>query len=262
MPREEKIGSVRPLSALVASSTSVLHATLLIGVLGVAVGMPATSALARMAGALKQDAPKDEPKQGAPKQDAPKQDAPKQDAPKQGSSEPAMDEPKNDKPAPDAPNPSNPSQPEKAAPKQGADPGSAEPSVDVEQIRSAAQSAMKKGEWSQASNGWTTLLQLLPGDEEAVRERARAQAMLEGGTVIQSVSSDREIRRQQATAQFTADVKRAQGLLAQQDYDQAKLAAVTARTRLDLARNVLNAQEFEQMSSQAEKLVEIGRAHV
>ena len=115
---------------------------------------------------------------------------------------------------------------------------------------------MKKGEWSQAANGWSTLLQFLPGDEEATRERARAQAMLEGGTVIGSVSSDREVRRQQATAQFTADIKRAQGLLAQQDYDQAKLAAVTARTRLDLARNVLNAAEFEQMSSESEKLVD------
>ena len=80
--------------------------------------------------------------------------------------------------------------------------------------------------------------------------------MLEGGTVIGSVSSDREVRRQQATAQFSSDMKRSQSLLAQQDYDQAKLAAVTARTRLDLARNVLNAAEFEQMSADAEKLVD------
>ncbi len=64
------------------------------------------------------------------------------------------------------------------------------------------------------------------------------------------------MRRQQATAQFNADIKRAQGFLTQQDFDQAKLAAVTARTRLDLARNVLPPAEYEQLSKQAETLVD------
>ncbi|MFM8817953.1 MAG: carbamoyl-phosphate synthase domain-containing protein, partial [Phycisphaerales bacterium] len=120
----------------------------------------------------------------------------------------------------------------------------------------AVREAMKKGEWAQAANGWSVVLQYLPGDEEAVRERARAQSMLEGGSVIGTVSTDREVRRQQATAQFKADLQRAQSLLSREDYDQAKLAAVTARTRLDLARNVLGAQEFESMSAEAERLIE------
>ncbi|MEY4942396.1 MAG: hypothetical protein RL254_577 [Planctomycetota bacterium] len=206
--------------------------------------------------------PSEEPAAPAPKKpDAPapkkpaapapkKQDAP---APKK-STAPAPKKPA--EPAPQEPEPTEPAPAEAA-------PGDVEPAaddvpltVDTEQIRDAAQAAMKKGEWSQAANGWATLLQFLPGDEEATRERTRAQSMLEGGTVIGSVSSDREVRRQQATAQFSSDMKRSQSLLAQQDYDQAKLAAVTARTRLDLARNVLNAAEFEQMSTDAEKLVD------
>jgi membrane-bound lytic murein transglycosylase A len=128
--------------------------------------------------------------------------------------------------------------------------------VTTEQIRAAARAVMKEGRWSEAVNGWATLLQFLPGDEEATRERTRAQSMLKGGTVSGSVYNEREVRRQQATTQFKSDIKRSQSLLAQKDYDQAKFAAVSARTRLDLARNVLNADEFDQMSADAEKLVD------
>jgi phage terminase small subunit len=127
--------------------------------------------------------------------------------------------------------------------------------VTTEQIRAAARAVMKEGRWLEAANAWGTLLHFLPGDDEATRERTRAQSMLEGGTVSGSVSSDREVRRQQATTEFKSDMKRSQSLLAQKDYEQAKLAAVAARTRLDLARNVLNAAEFDQMSTDAEKLV-------
>lgn len=223
-----------------------------VGLLGVvtpaAVAMPV--ALAPM-----QD-PAGEPA-GDPSMDEPSMDEP--------SGEPQADEPAGD-PAPraPAPRPVDPpaAKPEPApepepAPRRAAPPA-AEPEVkvDVEQIRAAAQSAMKKGEWAQAANGWSVVLQYLPGDEEAVRERARAQSMLEGGSVIGTVATDREVRRQQATAQFKADLQRAQSLLAREDYDQAKLAAVTARTRLDLARNVLGSQEFESMSAEAERLIE------
>ena len=203
--------------------------------------------------------PAAEPAAPAPKKpDAPAPKKPAAPAPKK-SDAPSPKKPP--APAPKEPEPTEP-EPTEPAPAEAA-PGDVEPAaddvpltVDTEQIRAAAQAAMKKGEWSQAANGWATLLQFLPGDEEATRERTRAQSMLEGGTVIGSVSSDREVRRQQATAQFSSDMKRSQSLLAQQDYDQAKLAAVTARTRLDLARNVLNAAEFEQMSADAEKLVD------
>jgi len=212
------------------------------------------------------DEPVEEPAAPAPKK--PAAPAPKKPAAPAPKKQDAPAPKKQDAPAPKksvAPAPKKPAPaPKKPAPApEETEPADVEPAaddvpvtVDTEQIRDAAQAAMKKGEWSQAANGWATLLQFLPGDEEATRERTRAQSMLEGGTVIGSVSSDREVRRQQATAQFSSDMKRSQSLLAQQDYDQAKLAAVTARTRLDLARNVLNAAEFEQMSADAEKLVD------
>ncbi|NBQ15758.1 MAG: hypothetical protein EBU31_14410, partial [Proteobacteria bacterium] len=228
-------GSVRPLSALFVCSSRALQMTLVVAMFGVTAVLPMTFAVPAHAAAQAQDPKAQDPKEPA-------------------MDEPAVDEP--EAPAPKAPAPKEPDS-KPAAPK-NAEPSSqgAGAAVDTEQIRAAAQAAMKKGEWSQAANGWSALLQFVPGDEEATRERARARTMLEGGTVIGSVSSDREVRRQQATAQFTADIKRAQGLLTQQDYDQAKLAAVTARTRLDLARNVLGAAEFEQMSAESEKLVD------
>ncbi len=175
----------------------------------------------------------------------------------------AQETPKPEEPAP-APAPEPAPAQETPAPAPAAEPPAPAPApraddtpkIDPEQIRKAAQSAMSKGQWSEASNAWATLLQYVPGDEEAVRGRARAQAMLEGGTVIDNVAGDREVRRQQATAQFNADIKRAQGFLTQQDFDQAKLAAVTARTRLDLARNVLPPAEYETLSKQAEQLVD------
>ena len=40
---------------------------------------------------------------------------------------------------------------------------------------------MKKGLWLEAANAWGTLLHFLPGDDEATRERTRAQFMLEEG---------------------------------------------------------------------------------
>ena len=250
MPREELIGSVRPVSTLFVSSSRALQTTLVAGVFGIVAVLPAAPALA-MPVALQSD---------EPTQDEPSADEPPAEEP---TGEPAMDEPSQDEPeepaaepppAPKKPAPKKPAA--KKAPAKKAAEEDAPVRVDPEQIRVAAQAAMKKGEWAQAANGWATLLQFLPGDEEATRERARAQAMLEGGTVISTVSGDREVRRQQATAQYDADVKRAQSLLAQQDYDQAKLAAVTARTRLDLARNVLGAAEYERMSADAEKLVD------
>ena len=159
--------------------------------------------------------PVEEPAAPAPKKpDAPapkKSDAP---APKKAApKKPAQTEPAQTEPAPTEPAPTEPA-PTEPAPAAEPAADDAPLTVDTEQIRDAAQAAMKKGEWSQAANGWATLLQFLPGDEEATRERARAQSMLEGGTVIGSVSSDREVRRQQATAQFSSDMKRSQSLLA------------------------------------------------
>ena len=245
MPREEMNGSVRPLSALFVCSSHALQTTLVVAMFGVTAVLPMAIAAPAHAAAKAQDPtdPPEEPAMDDPAAEEPKQDAPAADEPETPAPAPKQAEPKKAEPK---------AEPKKAA----AGKNDGEVAVNAEQIRTAAQAAMKKGEWSQAANGWSTLLQFLPGDEEATRERARAQAMLEGGTVIGSVSSDREVRRQQATAQFTADIKRAQGLLTQQDYDQAKLAAVTARTRLDLARNVLGAAEFEQMSAESEKLVD------
>ena len=294
MPREE-IRFVRPLNSLFARSSSALQTTLVVGMFGITAVMPnvftrhATATpiapvqdpnsepgqdpAAEPSEEPGQD-PADEPMNSDPGDPA---DDPIDDPAAEPAADPAAPEPKKpDAPAPkkpDAPAPKKsdapaskkpaqtepaPTEPAPTEPAPAAEPAADEVplTVDTEQIRAAAQAAMKKGEWSQAANGWATLLQFLPGDEEATRERTRAQAMLEGGTVIGSVSSDREVRRQQATAQFSSDMKRSQSLLAQQDYDQAKLAAVTARTRLDLARNVLNAAEFEQMSTDAEKLVD------
>jgi formylglycine-generating enzyme required for sulfatase activity len=105
---------------------------------------------------------------------------------------------------------------------------------------------------ARAANAWATPLHFLTGDEEATRERLRAQAMLEDGAVI---SSEREVRRQQAITEFKSDMNRSQSLLAQRLYDQADSAAVAARTRLDRARNVLSAADFDQMSADAKKLV-------
>jgi hypothetical protein len=51
-------------------------------------------------------------------------------------------------------------------------------------------------------------------------------------------------------------MNRSQSLLAQRLYDQADSAAVAARTRLDRARNVLSAADFDQMSADAKKLVD------
>ncbi len=130
------------------------------------------------------------------------------------------------------------------------------PKVDVDQIRTAARAAMQKGQWADAVNAWSTVLQFVPGDEEALRGRTRAQQMLEGGTVLNDVATDRDLLRQQVAAQFKADMQRAQTFLQRQDFDQAKLAAVSARTRLDLARNVLPQADFVRMSDEAEKLVE------
>jgi type II secretory pathway component GspD/PulD (secretin)/tetratricopeptide (TPR) repeat protein len=193
----------------------------------------------------------DEPPMGDPEEEPVDEPAEPEPAPAP-KAPPARRAPKAPEPKPVEPKaPAPRAQPERPMPEPAE-----EPAIDAEQIRVAAREAMKRGEWAQASNGWSALLQFLPGDEEAVRERARAQSMLEGGSVLGTVSTDREVRRQQATAQFEADMKRAKSLLERQDYDQAKLAAVTARTRLDLARNVLAAAEFETMSAEAERMVE------
>ena len=106
---------------------------------------------------------------------------------------------------------------------------------------------------ARAANAWATPLHFLTGDEEATRERLRAQAMLEDGGFI---SSEREVRRQQATTEFKSDMNRAQSLLAQMLYDQANSAAFAVRTQLDRARNVLSAADFDQMSADAKKLAD------
>ncbi|MFM1935217.1 MAG: hypothetical protein RI990_176, partial [Planctomycetota bacterium] len=289
-PREESIHSPAPLAAAFAAPSAgrtllirTLATATVFGILapGVAFAAPAAAVAAVQDPDEPADPSMDEPiddpamdpepepePEPQPKRPPARPAAPKTPAAKPADpapaaepvdepAEPAADEPMDDpsmdpEPEPEpAPAPRAP-----ARPSSGAASGGAEVRVDAEQIRAAAQSAMKKGEWAQAANGWSTLLQFLPGDEEAVRERARAQAMLEGGSVLGNVATDREVRRQQATAQFTADIKRAQSLLEKQDYDQAKLAAVTARTRLDLARNVLGAAEFESMTKEAEQLIE------
>jgi type II secretory pathway component GspD/PulD (secretin)/tetratricopeptide (TPR) repeat protein len=154
---------------------------------------------------------------------------------------PSQDAPKQAEPAPEA---SKATAPSTDAPK-----------LDPEQVRTAAQDAMKKGQWQAAMTAWAQVLSALPGDEEAVRERARAQSMLEGGSVIDTVVGDREIRRQQAVAEFNSAIKRAEDYLARQDYDNASLAAQTARVRLDVARGVLPPADMERMSAQAEQLI-------
>jgi hypothetical protein len=216
MPREESIVVARLLSAS-ACSSRLLRSASLVGVFGACL-------LAAPAPAV---APDDEPKQAEP--------APSEPAP-------------SDEPAPSA-------EPAPADEPPAAEPASGDVKMDTEQIRSAARKAMTEAQWAQAANGWATLLQFLPGDEEAVRERARAQSMLEGGSVIGAVSSDREVRRQQAMVRFRSDMDRARQLAAQDNFAQAKRTAVTARMHVDLARGVLTSQDFDSMSTEAESLV-------
>ena len=136
--------------------------------------------------------------------------------------------------------------------------------AEVDAMRTAAREAMGRNDWKKAIDLWSTLQTAAPGDAEAMKGMARAQAMLDQGSLIQDVGSDLQLRKQRAQVEVTAAIANASDAMSAGDYSGAKRTALGAKIRLDRDKGVFPAAEYTDLSGQLDTIleqVEVGEAN-
>ncbi len=126
----------------------------------------------------------------------------------------------------------------------------------IEANRTSAREAMSRSEWKKAIDSWSTLLAAAPGDAEATKGMARAQAALDQGSMIQDVGTDISLRKQKAEVEVNASIASANQLAKTGDYAGAKRSALSAKIRLEREKGVFPAGEFANLNGQLDTLLE------
>jgi tetratricopeptide (TPR) repeat protein len=130
-------------------------------------------------------------------------------------------------------------------------------------MRNSAREAMSNSDWKKAIDLWSTLQTAVPGDAEAVKGMARAQAALDQGSLINDVGTDLALRKQRAMVEVTAAIANASQAISAGDYAGAKREALGAKIRLDRDQKVFPAAEYGNLLGQLDTLleqVEVGEA--
>ena len=127
---------------------------------------------------------------------------------------------------------------------------------EIDSNRTAAREAMSNSDWKKAIDLWSTLQTSVPGDEEAAKGIARAQAMLDQGSLLTDVGSDLALRKQRCQVEVTAAIANASQMMSAGDYAGAQREALQAKLRLDRDQKVFPAAEYGDLSNQIDTLLE------
>jgi len=122
--------------------------------------------------------------------------------------------------------------------------------------REAAREAMSRSEWKKAIDLWSAVLAATPGDAEASKALARAQAALDQGSLINDVGSDLALRRQKAEVVVTAAIVNATQAVSAGDYSGAKRTALTAKIQLEREKGVFPGGEYAELMGKIDGLLE------
>jgi Flp pilus assembly secretin CpaC len=132
----------------------------------------------------------------------------------------------------------------------------AERQKEIDANRTAAREAMSNSDWKKSIDLWSTLQTSVPGDEEAAKGIARAQAMLDQGSLLTDVGSDLSLRRQRCQVEVTAAIVNSSQMMSAGDYAGAQREALQAKLRLDRDQKVFPAAEYGDLSKQIDTLLE------
>ena len=125
-----------------------------------------------------------------------------------------------------------------------------------EAAREAAREAMSRSEWKKAIDLWSSVLAATPGDAEASKGMARAQAALDQGSLINDVGSDLALRKQKAEVVVTAAIANATQAVSAGDYSGAKRTALTAKIQLEREKGVFPGGEYAELMGKLDTLLE------
>ena len=122
--------------------------------------------------------------------------------------------------------------------------------------REGAREAMSRSEWKKAIDLWSAVLAATPGDAEASKGLARAQAALDQGSLINDVGSDLALRKQKAEVVVTAAIVNASQAVSTGDYSGAKRTALTAKIQLEREKGVFPGGEYNELMGKLDGLLE------
>ena len=134
----------------------------------------------------------------------------------------------------------------------------------IELSRTAAREAMSRSEWKKSIDLWSAVLTAAPGDAEAAKGMARAQAALDQGSLINDVGSDLSLRKQKTEVEVTAALANANQAVASGDYTGAKRTALGAKIRLEREKGVFPGSEYSDLAGKLDALleqIEVGEAN-
>ena len=128
--------------------------------------------------------------------------------------------------------------------------------AEIDSMRTAAKAANDRSDWKQAIDLWSTLQNAAPGDAEAMKGMARAQAGLDQSSLIGNVGSDLTLRRQRAQVQVVAAIANSSQSMSDGDYATAKRQALGAKIGLERERGVFPGAEYTDLIGQLDTLLE------
>ena len=134
----------------------------------------------------------------------------------------------------------------------------------IEASRTAAREAMSRSEWKKSIDLWSAVLTAAPGDAEAAKGMARAQAALDQGSLINDVGSDLSLRKQKTEVEVTSALANANQAVASGDYTGAKRTALGAKIRLEREKGVFPGAEYSDLAAKLDALleqIEVGEAN-
>ena len=161
-------------------------------------------------------------------------------------------------PAP-APAPAQDDAAAKAAAEQAAAEAAAVKAAQVEAARTAAREALGRSEWKKAIDLWSAVLSAVPGDAEAAKALARAQAALDQGSLINEVGTDIALRKQRAQVEVASAVMGANKSIENGDFASAERQALEAKARLARYEGDFAAGEFKSLMGQLDSAFELAR---
>ena len=129
----------------------------------------------------------------------------------------------------------------------------------VEAARTAAREALGRSEWKKAIDLWSAVLSAVPGDAEAAKALARAQAALDQGSLINEVGTDIALRKQRAQVEVASAVMGANKSIENGDFASAERQALEAKARLARYEGDFAAGEFKSLMGQLDSAFELAR---
>ncbi|MFM2164581.1 MAG: hypothetical protein RL325_1018 [Planctomycetota bacterium] len=134
--------------------------------------------------------------------------------------------------------------------------GEASNASQVDSTRTAAREAMSRSDWKKAIDLWSSLLAAAPGDAEASKGMARAQAALDQGALISDVGSDLALRKQKAEVEVNASLASATNSVSTGDFTAAKRAALSAKIRLEREKSIFPGSEYSGLMGKLDAVLE------